>query len=185
VVSLLALAAAVGTSAEAQTPRSFARAAALISGKAIKPGSIPANRLSKPAVASLRGHAGPAGAQGPKGDAGPQGTAGDAGPAGPTGPPGQSATALWGVIESNGNEIRGSHVSTSSTIGMGAYSVIFDRDVTTCGFVATVGVTGFLGNPIGYATVAGSPVSSQAVTVHTFGTAGAAANLPFHVAVFC
>jgi hypothetical protein len=182
VVSLLALAATVGTAADAQTPQSFARAAALISGKAIKPGSIPANRLSKSAVASLRGHAGPAGAQGPKGDAGPQGIAGETGSMGPAG---QSATALWGVIESNGNEIRGSHVSTSSTIGMGAYSVIFDRDVTTCGFVATVGVTGFLGNPIGYATVAGSPVSSQAVTVHTFGTAGGAANLPFHVAVFC
>jgi hypothetical protein len=58
-------------------------AAGLISGKTIKPNSIPLNRLTKSARSSLAGRqgpAGPAGAQGPKGD---RGEKGDAGPQGP------------------------------------------------------------------------------------------------------
>jgi hypothetical protein len=65
---------------------SFA-AAALINGSQIKPHTIPKNRLTNSAIASLKGSRGP---QGPAGPAGPSGPAGPTGPAGAPGPAGVS-----------------------------------------------------------------------------------------------
>jgi hypothetical protein len=69
---------------------SFA-AAALINGSQIKPHTIPKNRLTKSAIASLKGSRGPRGPQGdsgPQGSTGLQGAQGAQGAAGPQGPPG-------------------------------------------------------------------------------------------------
>lgn len=48
-------------------------AAGLVSGKTIKPNSIPLNRLTKAARSSLAGRTGPKGDRGEKGDVGPEG----------------------------------------------------------------------------------------------------------------
>ena len=58
-------------------------AAGLISGKTIKPNSIPLNRLTKSARSSLAGRQGPAGPAGPQGLKGDRGEKGDVGPQGP------------------------------------------------------------------------------------------------------
>jgi hypothetical protein len=58
-------------------------AAGLISGKTIKPGSIPLNRLTKSARSSLGGRQGPSGPTGPQGPRGDRGEKGDVGPEGP------------------------------------------------------------------------------------------------------
>ena len=65
---------------------SFA-AAALINGTQIKPHTIPKNRLTNSAIASLKGR------RGPQGPAGPAGATGPAGPAGPAGAPGAPGPA--------------------------------------------------------------------------------------------
>ena len=57
-------------------------AAGLISGKTIKPGSIPLNRLTKSARSSLTGRQGPAGPTGPQGPRGDRGEKGEVGPEG-------------------------------------------------------------------------------------------------------
>src|SRR5262245_17048733 len=64
---------------------SFA-AATLINGSQIKPHTIPKNRLTNSAIASLKGSRGPQGPAGPAGASGPAGPAGSAGSAGATGP---------------------------------------------------------------------------------------------------
>jgi hypothetical protein len=69
---------------------SFA-AAALINGSQIKPHTIPKNRLTNSAIASLKGSRGPRGPQGdsgPQGPTGPQGAQGQQGQQGIQGPPG-------------------------------------------------------------------------------------------------
>ncbi len=58
-------------------------AAGLISGKTIKPNSIPLDRLTKAARKSLAGRTGPAGPIGPQGAKGERGETGDVGPEGP------------------------------------------------------------------------------------------------------
>jgi hypothetical protein len=68
---------------------SFA-AAALINGSQIKPHTIPKNRLTNSAIASLKGSRGP---EGPAGSAGATGPGGPAGSPGAAGPPGTAGPA--------------------------------------------------------------------------------------------
>jgi hypothetical protein len=67
-------------------------ASALISGSKIKNHSIPAKKLTRSAIKSLRGKRGPTGPPGPKGDTGAPGPKGDQGPVGPQGPGGTIVT---------------------------------------------------------------------------------------------
>lgn len=65
-----------------------AYATGLISGSQIKNHSIPAKKLTKAAIESLRGMRGPAGPTGPTGTTGATGATGATGLTGPQGPPG-------------------------------------------------------------------------------------------------
>lgn len=76
----------------ALTGTSYA-AATLINGSQIKPHTIPKNRLTNSAIASLKGSRGPQGEAGPAGVTGPAGPAGPAGAAGPPGPAGAPGPA--------------------------------------------------------------------------------------------
>ena len=71
VISLIALFVALGGTAYAS---------GLISGSQIKNHSIPARKLTRPAIKSLHGQRGPIGPQGLKGDPGPKGDTGLQGP---------------------------------------------------------------------------------------------------------
>jgi hypothetical protein len=130
------------------------------------------------------------------------GAVGPTGPAGPAGPAGTDATARWAVVEADGTLQRGSHVVstqklpllalatataiTPTAIGDGAYEVIFDRDVTNCAYLATLG-TGDLGieEPRGGITVAPRFQQPNGVFVATYDETLGSTDLPFHLAVFC
>jgi hypothetical protein len=122
---------------------------------------------------------------------GPAGAAGAAGPTGPAGAPGQSATALWAVVAIGGALVHGSHVTAVTKLFSGtfagAYQVTFDRDVTSCALLATLGRTD--DQPVdpnpGEIGTAYRNGNADAVFVKTYDSAGAAADASFHLAVFC
>ena len=127
----------------------------------------------------------------PAGSPGPAGPAGVAGPAGPAGAAGQPATALWAVVDIGGALVHGSHTTAVTKlfpgVTAGAYEVTFDRDVTNCALLATLGRTdsqSFNPDPgeIGTAYRNGNP---NAVFVKTRDSTGAAVDESFHLAVFC
>ena len=128
-----------------------------------------------------RGLRGPAGIPGPAGPAGPAGAKGDTGAKGENG---ASATALWAVVDSGGALARNKGTASSSRTGTGTYIVTFNQDVTGCSYQATIG-----GPTTVNATGEISPAQRSGVTaaldVDTFNSAGAAADKPFYLAVFC
>jgi hypothetical protein len=121
----------------------------------------------------------PAGAAGPAGPAGPAGAAGPAGPAG-------SVTRLTAVVNPTGSLARSQGTTSAGRVGLGLYEVIFNQDVTACTYVATVGnaVAG-AATPFGQASVVPRSGNANGVGVATVSSAGAAADLPFHLIVVC
>jgi hypothetical protein len=138
------------------------------------------------------GTQGPPGPAGPAGPAGPQGPKGDTGPAGPTGPqgpkgdPGTPATSLWAVVDgSSAAIVRSSGATASSKVTTGTYAVTFNRDVTACTYLATIGNSGIGNPPHGTIVTALRVFTTNAVFVETKDVAGALADRNFHLAVFC
>jgi hypothetical protein len=130
------------------------------------------------------GAAGPTGPAGPTGASGLDGVTGPAGPTGVTGPTG-AVTNLWAVVETDGTLVRGTAVS-SGPLTLGAYEVVFDRDVTGCAYLATSGLTGTSGSPPSiFPTVVGRAGNANAVYVKLYDDAAVLTNGSFHVAVFC
>jgi hypothetical protein len=91
-----------------------------VGAKQLKKGAVTPAKLSVGAKTTMRG------ATGPKGDPGPQG------PKGETGAP---ATALWAVVNEEGELLHGTALSSQVT-GAGTYFVDFGRDVSGCAAVA-------------------------------------------------
>jgi hypothetical protein len=97
---------------------------------------------------------------------------------------------LIGVIEANGTKNRGLHVVSStklSGLNGGTYEVIFDRTVSGCAYVASVGTTGnggSIGLPVQIttATRAGNP---NGVFLFIHNQNGSTIDEPFHLTVFC
>ena len=81
----------------------------------------------------------PAGRRGSVGPPGPPGAPGTAGARGPTGPAGQAGSGLWAVINPDGTIARRSGVLTASHLQTGIYRVQFNRNVTQCAWLATIG----------------------------------------------
>jgi hypothetical protein len=142
-----------------------------------------------------KGATGPAGAAGPKGatgPAGPTGPKGATGPAGPTGPkgdkgdPGAPATSLWAVVNgSDGSLARSSGATASSRIVAGQYQVTFNRNVTACSYLATIGNPQILNQPPATIQTALRAATTNAVFVEISDLAGADSDRNFHLAVFC
>jgi hypothetical protein len=93
------------------------------------------------------------------------------------------------VVNANGTLDRGSGVASSLRLGAagsGTYEVLFDREVSTCTFVASLGnstFTTFLGE---VSAVRRSGAGKEnGVYVETNNSAGASADKPFHLIVFC
>ena len=76
---------------------------------------------------------------GPRGSVGPPGPPGSAGARGPTGPAGASGSSLWAVINPDGTIARRSGVLSASHTQTGIYRVQFNRNVTQCAWLATIG----------------------------------------------
>jgi hypothetical protein len=95
---------------------------------------------------------------------------------------------MWAAVGSDASLTRGSNdvvdVNRIGAVGAGNYEVIFDREVDTCAFVATIGPAGS-GTSIGDVNVALRNTDTSAVFVDTNNSAGTAADRPFHLVVTC
>lgn len=133
---------------------------------------------------SIPGSLSAVGCPGPVGPRGANGAPGARGAPGVAGAPGKPATALWAVVNANGTLARGSHVASAAALSPGIDEVVFDRDVTGCAYVASVGDPGFGAN-FGFVSVSKRGGKPNGVFVEIANTAGTITALPFAVAVFC
>jgi hypothetical protein len=93
------------------------------------------------------------------------------------------------MVTSTGAAAGGNAKSVSHAAASGVYIVEFDRDVSACTYGATLaavknGTTVEQPAPNGHVTVAAGTGTTK-VEVHTFDTAGAAQDAPFHLIVAC
>jgi len=96
-----------------------------------------------------------------------------------------SATTLEAILLGDGTLSRGIHTTGAVHITTGTYEVDFDRDVTPCFWVATIGNPGG-GNPLhGTIVTALRGLNNQAVFVETRNVAGALTDLGFVLHVTC
>ena len=118
-------------------------AATAISGKSIKPNSIPRNRLTKTAIKQLKGNRGSRGPAGLRGPTGPQGVQGAQGVQGVQGAQGPAGTArAYALVNADGTLVPArSHnvVSVTHTASSGFYCVQLAAGVpaTTTGSVGS------------------------------------------------
>lgn len=135
------------------------------------------------------GSAGFSNARGPTGDDGPAGPTGNTGPAGPTGAPGPNGkmliSALVGTPSGDLSSLtleRGNYAVSMSHTG-GVFDIVFDRDVSQCAYVATLGSGATLW--AGQASAARLAGNAKGVRVTVFDAAGNPQMAPFHLMVAC
>ena len=96
---------------------------------------------------------------------------------------------LWAVVNGNGVLVRGRGQAAGDPAGKtgeGIYHVIFNRDVRSCAYLATVGSpTVDAVPPGGQVHVASHPTNVNGVRVRTANDAGASLDRPFHIGVIC
>jgi hypothetical protein len=169
-LALLALFVALGGTAAAATalvPRNSVGTRQVING------SLQKADLSKKTVKLLKGNRGAPGAPGLRGAPGPTGAAGAA------------ATKLWAMVTSAGRLARGSGVVSVTPGSTGSYTVVFNQNVSACGFLAQIADPGTSTPSFGHIGATLRSDNPDAVQVATGNTSGTAANRPFMVAVFC
>ena len=133
-------------------------------------GSLQRADLSKRAVKLLKGNRGAPGAPGLRGAQGPTGA---------------SATRLWAMVTSGGVLSRGSGVVSVTPGSTGSYVVVFNQNVSACGYLAQLADTGTGAPTLGQVGTGLRADNANAVQVTTANTSGGAANRSFMVAVFC
>jgi hypothetical protein len=123
------------------------------------------------------GSRGPRGPRGPKGSKGSKGAKGDPG----------TAASFWAVVSETSTIVRSKGGATISRDSAGLYRVAFpSQDLRGCAAIASISATESGDNlQPGEAAAKPSPATANTVRVGTFSSAGAAADLPFEVAVFC
>jgi hypothetical protein len=92
----------------------------------------------------------------------------------------------WALVDPNGNLVRGKGALSASTNATGNYFVQFDRDITNCALIASIGVDGAVytqGNNIEAHVAAGDPTYAQ-VRTYDEPNGGLAAR-GFYLAVLC
>lgn len=95
------------------------------------------------------------------------------------------SAGLWAVVEANATLSRGSNVVSVAATPVFGYGVVFNRNVSQCAFVATVGNSG-AGNPSSrFAAVASLSSDPNGVFVRVFDDTGADVNHAFHLIVQC
>lgn len=102
-------------------------------------------------------------------------------------PAGGKTKTLFAVVNSDGSLARGAGATGSFSLsaGSGDYEVDFNRDVTSCAYVATLGNATAGTAPNGFITDAARAGNPDAVFVKTSDTAGNPADIQFHLAVVC
>jgi hypothetical protein len=95
-------------------------------------------------------------------------------------------STFYAVVNANGTLARGFKAVSAQRLGLGAYEVVFRKDVRNCAYVATIGLSGSAGaSAPGEITVVGRAGNDRGVFVTTHSSGGAFADLGFHLAVHC
>jgi hypothetical protein len=93
--------------------------------------------------------------------------------------------ARHAVISNVGGTVRGRGVASSAQTGPGQYQVVFDRDVRSCVYTATLGDESAAGPGNGQISVTSAAANVNGVRVVTRDSAGAVDNRSFHLIVSC
>jgi hypothetical protein len=97
-----------------------------------------------------------------------------------------TAQVMYAVVNANGTVARAFPSSiTATSLGTGVYQVTTTQNISGCAFVGSTGQPGNSGTAPGQLSVAGRAGNVNAVFVETLSPTGAAANLPFHLAITC
>jgi hypothetical protein len=92
----------------------------------------------------------------------------------------------FAVVGANGVLARGRGLASNPVrTGEGRYQLIFNRDVRSCAYIATVGVIGATTPGAGEATTAALASNANGVLVRTFGSGGSPGDHSFHLIVAC
>jgi hypothetical protein len=92
----------------------------------------------------------------------------------------------FAVVRADGTTARGKGVLSSLNVGPGSYEVIFNRNVTRCAFLATIGSAAASGTePTGEVTTVRRVGTTNGVFLTTTDSTGAAADRGFHLLVAC
>ncbi len=96
----------------------------------------------------------------------------------------------FSVVNGGGQQVRGRGTTSVARTSEGRYQVIFNRDVRSCAYFATIGSPTATGPPTsGEVTVSSLASNVNGVAVRTMRgdttTPGAAQNKPFHLLVLC
>lgn len=171
IIAVLALFVALGGGAAAY-------ASGLISGSQIKNHSIPAKKLTKSAIKSLRGQRGPAGPTGATGPQGPQGATGSRGPTGPQGPSGATNVTVRSTETTTAASADGSAIAScnSGEVAIGGGAKLEAGDSATTYYFEPGGVPATGGAPIN----SGTPTQWYASWYN-----GSASTETFRVLVIC
>jgi hypothetical protein len=96
------------------------------------------------------------------------------------------ARELFAVVDAEGKLRRGLHAVSATSLGLGYYEVVFDRDVRRGAYVATPGGPGYTGVPLSAAaSVLGRVNNPRAVFVFVTDLTGAPLACGFHLVVLC
>jgi hypothetical protein len=95
---------------------------------------------------------------------------------------------MWAVVDAGGNLVRSTSGVSVAHSGPGSFVVTFPRDVSSCAYTATVGLSTSDVPPRAFATTAPSASSNDGVLVVTYvsgQTTFGIADAPFHLLVVC
>jgi|tagenome__1003787_1003787.scaffolds.fasta_scaffold19915807_1 hypothetical protein len=94
------------------------------------------------------------------------------------------ASPFFAVVNPDGTLARGLKATSAQRLAPGNYEVVFNRDVRTAAYVATIGLSGAVGAAApGEITVVGRAGNPKGVFVTTHNSAGAPADAGFHLGV--
>jgi hypothetical protein len=91
----------------------------------------------------------------------------------------------YAVVTGAGVLGRGRGVSSVARTSVGRYQVIFDRDVRSCAYIASIGDVGAATPGMGDIATRALGTNVNGVVVQTDNQAGTAADRPFHLIVPC
>jgi hypothetical protein len=92
----------------------------------------------------------------------------------------------FAVVNAGGQQVRARGTTSAARTAEGRYQVIFNRDVRSCAYFATIGGPTAAAPPDnGQITVSGLGTNVNGVDIRTTGANGNDANKPFHLLVVC
>lgn len=99
---------------------------------------------------------------------------------------GGNAPSDFAVVNSDGSLARGIGATGATQLGTGVYEVDFVKNITACGYTATIGLSGTAGaSDPGTIAVVGRSDNAKALYIQVFNSKGKPADLGFHLIVQC